>query len=88
MKNLASIPYKEVRSPLGLCRLILDRSVLALKFNKVLKTENFDVVHVHFPFASSILVNLNKKLRNKMVYTAHIGEERRGRDLRLILQLH
>jgi glycosyltransferase involved in cell wall biosynthesis len=77
VKELASIPYKEVRNPIGLCRLILDRSILAFKLNKVLKTRYFDVVHVHFPFASSILVNLNKKLRDKIVYTAHIGEERK-----------
>jgi len=77
VKNLASIPYKEVRSPLGLCRLILDRTSLALEFNKVLKAEDFDVIHVHFPFASSMLVSKNKNLRKKMVYTAHTGEEKK-----------
>jgi len=75
--NLASIPYKEVRSPLGLCRLILDRTSLALKFNKVLKVENFDVIHVHFPFASTILINMNRGLRERIIYTAHIGEEKK-----------
>jgi len=77
-ENLASIPYKEVKSPLGLCRLILDRTSLALEFNKVLRAKNFDVIHVHFPFASAILVNINRKLRDKIVYTAHADEYRLG----------
>jgi len=78
VKNLASIPYKEVRSPLGLCRLILDRTSLALEFNKVLKAEDFDVIHVHFPFASTILTNMNRGLRERIIYTAHADEYRLG----------
>jgi len=76
-ENLASIPYNEVKSPLGLCRLILDRTSLALEFNKVLRAENFDVIHVHFPFASNILINMNRGLRERIIYTAHIGEEKK-----------
>jgi glycosyltransferase involved in cell wall biosynthesis len=56
----------------------MDRYTLALEFNKVLKSENFDIVHVHFPFASSILVNLNNKLKDKMIYTVHADEYRLG----------
>jgi len=78
LKKLATLPYKEIKKfPTRLMRLTLDRTLLALKFNKFLKKEDFDVIHVHFPFASSILVTINRKLRDKMVYTAHVGEERK-----------
>jgi hypothetical protein len=70
VKQLASTPCEDIRSLTGLCRLFMDRYALALKFNKVLKSENFDIVHVHFPFAANILASLNKELREKMVYTA------------------
>jgi glycosyltransferase involved in cell wall biosynthesis len=75
--KLPAAPYKLVKSFSGLTRLIRDASNIARKTNKFIVREDFDVVHVHFPFASSILVNLNVKLRDKMVYTAHIGEERK-----------
>ena len=76
--KLPAAPYKLVRSFSGLARLAWDSLDVARKINKFLAVENFDVVHVHFPFASSILVNLNKELRNKMVYTAHADEYRLG----------
>jgi glycosyltransferase involved in cell wall biosynthesis len=75
--KLPAAPYKLVKSFSGLTRLIKDAFNIARKTNKFIVREDFDVVHVHFPFASSILVNLNVKLRDKMVYTAHIGEERK-----------
>jgi len=71
------VPYEEVKKPQGMIRLISSRSEFALKVNKILEKDEFDVIHVHLPFSSSILVNLNRKLRDKMVYTAHIGEERK-----------
>jgi len=75
--KLPAAPYKLVRSFSGLARLAWDSLDVARKINKFLAAENFDVVHVHFPFASSILVNLNSKLRSRIVYTAHVGEERK-----------
>jgi len=75
--KLSVAPYKLVKSISGLTKLVWDAFGVARKINKFIAREDFDVVHVHFPFASSILVNLNKKLRDKMVYTAHIGEERK-----------
>jgi len=73
--KLPAAPYKLIKSPIGLLRLLEDGFDIARKINRFLKREDFDVVHVHFPFASSILVNLNVKLRDKIVYTAHIGQE-------------
>jgi len=70
-------PYRLIKSPLGLTRFILDRVDFAIKLNKYLKKEDFDVIHVHVPFAANILINLNKDLRNKMIYTAHVGEEKK-----------
>jgi glycosyltransferase involved in cell wall biosynthesis len=75
--KLPAAPYKLVKSFNGLTRLIRDALKIARKTDKFIAREEFDVVHVHFPFASSILVNLNRKLGNKIVYTAHIGEERK-----------
>ena len=75
--RLPAAPYKLIKSPVGLSKLILDGFNVAKKINKNLKREDFDVVHVHFPFASSILVSVNRKLREKIVYTAHIGEEKK-----------
>jgi len=66
-----------IKKPKGLMRFVLDRIIFALKANKYLKQNDFDVIHVHLPFAANILVTINKRLRNKMVYTAHIGEEKK-----------
>jgi len=69
------VVYDLVKRPSGVTRFVLDRSVFALKAYKYLKQNDFDVIHVHLPFAANILVNLNKKLRDKMVYTVHVGQE-------------
>ena len=71
------VVYDLVRKPSGVLRFVLDRTVFALKANEYLKQNDFDVVHVHLPFAANILINVNRKLREKMVYTAHIGEEKK-----------
>jgi len=76
-KRLASHPLKEIgHFPLGPVRLIIDGIRFALKANKYLgqKDNNFDVVQMHFPLANNILLFLNRKLRNKAVYTAHSDE--------------
>jgi glycosyltransferase involved in cell wall biosynthesis len=73
--RLPAAPYRLVKSLRGLVRLARDALDVARKVNNFLEEEDFDVVHVHFPFASSILVSLSKELREKMVYTAHVGEE-------------
>ncbi|MCS7231883.1 MAG: glycosyltransferase family 4 protein [Elusimicrobiota bacterium] len=68
---------REIRKFTGLTKFILDRFVFALKVSKYIDYDNFDVIHVHLPFSSNILINLNRKLRKKMIYTAHVGEERK-----------
>ncbi len=75
--KLPAAPYKLIKSPTGLMRLFSDGVSMALKINEFLKKEDFDIVHVHFPFAACILININRKIREKMVYTAHIGEEKK-----------
>lgn len=71
------IPYEQVKSPIGLLRLILNRVEFAIRANKWLKRRDFDIVHAHLPFAAAVLVTINRQLRQKMVYTAHIGEEKK-----------
>ena len=73
--NLSAPPYRLIQSPTGLLKLLSDGYSVARKLQKFVKENNFDAIHVHFPFASSILITLNKELREKIVYTAHIGEE-------------
>ncbi len=71
------IVYKQIKKPTGVLRLIADRIFFAFKANKYLKQNNFDVIHVHLPFASNVLINLNRDLQEKTIYTAHIGEEKK-----------
>ena len=77
-KKRANIPYKELKNlPFGPLRLVLDATEFAIKIKNFLKKEKFDIVHVHFPFSANILINLDKNLRKKMIYTAHIGDEKK-----------
>jgi len=77
-KSLASRPYEEMKKfPLGTLRLILDCINAAIKVYGFLGKNDFEIIHIHFPFAANILINLSKDLGKKMVYTAHIGEERK-----------
>jgi glycosyltransferase involved in cell wall biosynthesis len=71
------IVYDQIRKPIGALRFISDRFMFALKTNEYLKQDEFDILHVHLPFAANILVNINRKLSSRVVYTAHIGEERK-----------
>jgi glycosyltransferase involved in cell wall biosynthesis len=71
------IVYDQIRKPVGALRFISDRLMFAVKTNEYLKKDEFDVLHVHLPFAANILININRKLSSRMVYTAHIGEERK-----------
>ncbi|MCX8000799.1 MAG: glycosyltransferase family 4 protein, partial [Leptospiraceae bacterium] len=74
-KSNEEIVAREIKKFTGLFKFIIDRAVFALKANKFLNKNKFDIIHVHLPFASNILVNINKNLRRKTVYTAHVGEE-------------
>ncbi len=61
------------RFPFGLIKVVTDGIAWALSANRWLsrQDDDFDIVHVHLPLASTILVFLNRKLRRKMVYTFH-----------------
>jgi len=75
--KLPAAPYKLIKSPVGLAKLLRDGFDVAVKTSRFLKENEFDVVHVHFPFASTILINMNRRLRERIIYTAHIGEEKK-----------
>jgi len=75
--KLPAAPYELIKSPAGLAKLLKDGFDLAVKTSRFLKENEFDIVHVHFPFASTILINMNRGLRERMIYTAHIGEEKK-----------
>lgn len=68
------IPYEMVSSPGGAARLLADRTNFAFQALRALRTMEFDVLHVHLPFAANVLVTVAPWLRKRMVYTAHIGE--------------
>jgi len=75
--KLPAAPYKLIKSPFGLTKLLKDGFDVAVKISRFLKENEFNVVHVHFPFASTILINMNRGLRERIIYTAHIGEEKK-----------
>ena len=68
------IPYEMVSSPVGATRLLVDRTNFAVQALRVLREAEFDVLHVHLPFAANVLATVAPGLRDRMVYTAHIGE--------------
>lgn len=70
------VPYEQVRSTFGIGQLILDRTNFAVAALKKLRKLSFDILHVHLPFAANILLTLAPWLRNKTVFTAHLGELR------------
>lgn len=70
------VPYDLVDSPLELLRLVGDRTNFAIAALRRLREVDADVIHVHLPFAANVLVTVAPWLRNRMVYTAHLGELR------------
>lgn len=70
------VPYEEVTSPLGALRLVGDRTNFAVASLRALRYLDPDIIHVHLPFAASVLVTVAPWLRDRMVYTAHLGELR------------
>mgnify|MGYP000616119900 CR=1 FL=1 len=70
------VPYQTVNSPLGLGRLVADRTNFAIQTLRTLRHIDFDVLHVHLPFAANVLVTVAPWLRDRVVYTAHLGELR------------
>lgn len=77
------VPYKMISSPRGALTLVADRCNFARRARRVVKDLDPDVLHVHLPFAATILATFSPGVRGRMVYTAHLGEtEKRVRDPR------
>jgi len=70
------VPYEQVTSPVGVTRLVADRTNFALQAYRYLRERSFDVLHVHLPFAASVLLTAAPGLADRTVYTAHLGELR------------
>jgi glycosyltransferase involved in cell wall biosynthesis len=70
------VPYEEVTSPLGAIRLVGDRTNFAFSALRRLRRADFDVLHVHLPFAANVLSTVAPWIRDRLVYTAHLGELR------------
>jgi len=78
------IPYQMVASAGGVAKLLVDRTNFAVQTLRALRRTEYDVIHVHLPFTANVLATVAPWLREKMVYTAHIGEiEKRVTDPRV-----
>ncbi|MFN3805384.1 MAG: glycosyltransferase family 4 protein, partial [Pyrobaculum sp.] len=74
--RLPAPPYNLIKTPAGLMTLVRDSVDMARRIAKHLKREDYDIIHFHFPFAAAILT-LDRDIRKKAVYTAHVGSERK-----------
>lgn len=70
------IPYGMVQSLSMMARLIGDRTNFALAAYRYLRKTNFDILHVHLPFAANVLLTLVPDWRDRTIYTAHLGDLR------------
>lgn len=70
------VPYEMVHEVDGVARLLCDRANFALQTARLLRNSEFDIVHVYLPFAANVLVTLAPWWRDRMVYTAQLGELR------------
>jgi len=68
------IPYEMLSTPVGLGRLLVDRTNFAANALRRLRSMDYDIVHVHLPFAANVIATVAPRVRRRMVYTAHIGE--------------
>jgi len=68
------VPYEMVSSPVGATRLLIDRTDFALRALQRLRSLEIDVIHVHLPFAANVIATVSRSIREKTVYTAHLGE--------------
>ena len=68
------VPYEMIGSLDGAAKLLVDRVNFALQAMRALRWRTVDVIHVHLPFAANVLVTVAPWLRDRTVYTAHIGE--------------
>lgn len=78
-KKRVSYPLRALNDlPFGPLYFVIDGVEFAMKVNRYIKTsgKNFDIFHVHFPFATNVLITMNRKIRRRTIYTAHLGEEK------------
>ena len=71
-------------------RELLDLLGFSLKVNSHLRKQGYDIIHLHRMISSPLLVFLNRRLRPKMIYTAHSSiwmEDKPGRLHKLALAL-
>lgn len=54
---------------------IIDRLILALRFIVYIKKNKCDIIHIHLAHGAVFILLLYPKVRRKVFYTAHIGEE-------------
>lgn len=70
------VPYEEVGSLGSALRLLGDRTNFAFRALRRLRRLDPDVIHVHLPFAANVIVTVAPWLRDRIVYTAHMGDLR------------
>ncbi|WP_128226236.1 glycosyltransferase family 4 protein [Halobacteriaceae archaeon SHR40] len=70
------VPYEMVSGLAGVGKLVVDRTNFALKTLHMLRNTEYDAIHVYLPFSANVLVTLSPGLREKMIYTAQLGELR------------
>jgi len=73
--NIMKNTYIELKRPLGPLRITVDCFLEWCRVRKFLKKNDFDVIHVHFPLTACMLIHSDRCLRDKIVYTAHVGSE-------------
>lgn len=74
------VPYRMMSNPISIGQLLVDRANFARKALGQLRELDYDVVHVHLPFAANVMATIAPALRERMVYTAHLGETRKRVD--------
>lgn len=71
-----NVPYEVVTSLGGFVRLVGDRTNFAVSALRRLREMDVDVLHVHLPFAANVVAMLTPQMRERTVFTAHLGELR------------
>jgi glycosyltransferase involved in cell wall biosynthesis len=75
-----------LQNPISIVKMGLDGLLFSWKFSRFVKKQYGDsayVIHVHFPLSAMFLIFVNKKLRDKIIFTCHADEYRLGLSSRL-----
>jgi glycosyltransferase involved in cell wall biosynthesis len=70
-------------------RIVLDGASFAVKLSCYLnkKENNYDIIHVHLPFSSLVMIFLKRKLRKRIVFTSHSDRYRLNLSSRIRLPI-